>query len=91
MPLWENPNYVSPAKYRQQVRVSAKDKYESKLQQKVLREANRPTESYRLNPLDDLFKENVAEFVEGGEDGGGGGKVLGKGKKGKEKQKRVKT
>ncbi|XP_060517107.1 ribosome biogenesis protein BRX1 homolog [Cylas formicarius] len=56
--LWENPLYVSPAKHRQQVRLQAKNKYINRLQQKTHSEATRPVNSYKLTPLDDLFKED---------------------------------
>lgn len=59
--LWENPNYVSPAKYRQQVRLSAKHKYVNRVQQKVHAEATKPKDSYSLTPYDDLFKGNPIE------------------------------
>lgn len=35
--LWENPTYVSPARYRQMVRKEASAKYENKIDQKVQR------------------------------------------------------
>ncbi|KAB0798797.1 hypothetical protein PPYR_06677 [Photinus pyralis] len=58
LPLWENPKYVSPAKYRRHMQLSLKkDKYMSKKQQKLRAEANKPTKSYDLNPLDDVFKQ----------------------------------
>ncbi|CAG9829907.1 unnamed protein product [Diabrotica balteata] len=56
--LWENASYVSPARYRNQVRVAAKNKYVNRIQQKVHAEATRPTESYRMRPLDDIFQGN---------------------------------
>lgn len=54
--MWENPSYMSPAKYRQQLRISAKNKYVNRMQQKAHAEATRPTDSYKLTPLDDIFK-----------------------------------
>lgn len=61
-PLWENPKYVSPAKYRRQMQLSAKkDKYISKKQQKLRAEATKPETSYQLNPLDQVFKKDPIE------------------------------
>ncbi|CAG9761079.1 unnamed protein product [Ceutorhynchus assimilis] len=59
VPLWENPHYMSPARYRQQVRLEAKNKYVNRVQQKANFEATKPEgDSYKLKPLDDIFKEN---------------------------------
>lgn len=71
VPLWENPHYVSPAKYRQEFRLRAKNKYENKLMQKKHAEETEPTESYQLDPLDDLFKSDpleIAKEIENNED-----------------------
>lgn len=72
VPLWENPNYVSPAKYRQQVKLDAKYRYVNRIQQKIHKEITKPKESYKLTPLDDMFKGNPEEkaldFVEEGND-----------------------
>ncbi|XP_028137614.2 ribosome biogenesis protein BRX1 homolog [Diabrotica virgifera virgifera] len=56
--LWENASYMSPARYRNQVRIAAKNKYVNRIQQKVHAEATRPTESYKMRPLDDIFQGN---------------------------------
>ncbi|KAK4887588.1 hypothetical protein RN001_003859 [Aquatica leii] len=57
--LWENPKYVSPSKYRRQIRLAAKkDKYVDKKHQKLYAEATKPEITYKLNPLDDIFKKN---------------------------------
>lgn len=64
VPLWENPHYVSPAKYRQQLRLAAKNKYENKLHQKVNAKTKEVGESYKLNPLDDIFKEDPLNLAE---------------------------
>ncbi|KAJ8920157.1 hypothetical protein NQ315_011818 [Exocentrus adspersus] len=66
--LWENPHYLSPAKYRRQLKISARDKYVDRMQQKAHMEATRPKESYKLTPLDDMFKKDplkMAEEMEG--------------------------
>ncbi|RZB39377.1 ribosome biogenesis protein BRX1 -like [Asbolus verrucosus] len=54
--LWENPSYISPAKYRQQIRLSAKNKYLNRLQQKAHASANNSGDGYKLTPLDDIFE-----------------------------------
>ncbi|XP_023014011.1 ribosome biogenesis protein BRX1 homolog [Leptinotarsa decemlineata] len=54
--LWENPNYVSPSKYQLQLRLAAKNKYVNRVEQKLHAEATRPKDSYKLTPLDDIFK-----------------------------------
>ncbi|CAG9759683.1 unnamed protein product [Ceutorhynchus assimilis] len=59
VPLWENPHYMSPARYRQQVRLEAKNKYVNRVQQKVNFESTKPEgDSYKLKPLDEIFREN---------------------------------
>lgn len=58
VPLWENPHYVSPANYRRQLRLAAKNKYQNKLHQKLNAKTKEVGESYKLNPLDDIFKED---------------------------------
>ncbi|KAF5304559.1 hypothetical protein FQA39_LY09610 [Lamprigera yunnana] len=59
-PLWENPRYVSPAKYRRQLSLSAKkDKYINRKHQKLHAEASKPAVTYELNPLDDIFKKKT--------------------------------
>lgn len=63
VPLWENPHYVSPAKYRRQLRLSAKNKYQNKIQQKLNLKAKDVSETYKLNPLDDIFKEDPLEVA----------------------------
>lgn len=52
--LWENPNYISPAKYRQQIRLKAKHKYLNRLEQKE-NAAQKSGDSYKMTPLDDIF------------------------------------
>lgn len=48
---------MSPSRYRQQVRLEAKNKYVNRVQQKATAEATRPGgDSYKMTPLDDIFK-----------------------------------
>lgn len=52
---------MSPARYRQQIRLVAKNKYVNRIQQKVHAEATRPTDSYKLTPLQDIFQGDPLE------------------------------
>lgn len=56
--IWDNPNYISPAKYRQSISKKAGTKYINRIEQKMTQEARKPTKSYDLNPLDEIFKES---------------------------------
>lgn len=60
--LWENPDYTSPARYRQQLRKSSKYRYMNRTEQKVAKEVTRPKVSYALDDLNDIFQGN--EFQE---------------------------
>lgn len=66
--LWENPDYVSPAKHRQMLRKAAKDRYVNRLDQKVAYEGTRPKTSYALKQYDDIFRgdplQKALEFLE---------------------------
>ncbi|XP_019888450.1 ribosome biogenesis protein BRX1 homolog isoform X3 [Ooceraea biroi] len=65
--LWENPHYVSPAKYRQSLTKSAANKYKNRVEQKMAQRTNKPEESYALNPTDEIFKgdsQKVGEIRE---------------------------
>lgn len=59
--LWDNPHYISPAKYRQAINKKAGGKYINRIEQKLTQEANKPAVSYALNPLDDIFKGEPLE------------------------------
>ncbi|XP_047353010.1 ribosome biogenesis protein BRX1 homolog [Vespa velutina] len=59
--LWDNPLYVSPAKYRQLLNKKAAGKYVNRLEQKMVQQANKPKESYALNPVDEIFKGDPIE------------------------------
>lgn len=63
-PLWENPDYVSPSKYRQMIKKKAKGRYLNRLEQKVDHEATRPETSYKFNEMDDLFQGDDQEQAE---------------------------
>lgn len=55
-PIWENPNYQSPAKHRQLIRKAAKDKYLNKQQQKVEQEVNAPEVTHDFDPYAEVFQ-----------------------------------
>lgn len=59
--LWDNPVYVSPAKYRQSIVKKAAGKYLNRVEQKVAQQVMKPKESYALNPLDEIFKGDITE------------------------------
>ncbi|CAL7951837.1 unnamed protein product [Xylocopa violacea] len=59
--LWDNPTYISPAKFRQSLMKKAAGKYINKVEQKIAQEVNKPKESYSLNPTDEIFKGDPLE------------------------------
>ncbi|XP_031841740.2 ribosome biogenesis protein BRX1 homolog [Nomia melanderi] len=59
--LWENPVYISPAKFRQSINKKAAGRYINKVEQKLVQEVNKPKESYSLNPIDEIFKGDPLE------------------------------
>ncbi|CAG9819413.1 unnamed protein product [Phaedon cochleariae] len=63
VPLWSNPSYVSPAKYQLQVRLAAKNKYVNRIEQKAHAEITRPKDSYKLTPLEEVFKGDPLEVA----------------------------
>ena len=66
--LWENPDYISPAKYRRTVKKDSADRYINRITQKAHRELDRPEKTYDLNDIDDIFAgdafEKATEIVE---------------------------
>lgn len=54
--LWENPDYVSPAKYRQSLKKVTSDKYVNRIEQKVHHIANKPKVSYDFNELGEVLE-----------------------------------
>lgn len=62
--LWENSDYVSPARYRQQLKKKAKDRYVNRLEQKANYEATRPDTTYALDDLNQIFDNNEDELAE---------------------------
>lgn len=64
-PLWENPDYVTPAKHRRMLRASAKDKYVNRTEAKVRYETTQPTEAFNLDKVGkQVFVENEEEMAE---------------------------
>ncbi|XP_068980168.1 ribosome biogenesis protein BRX1 homolog [Bombus flavifrons] len=59
--LWDNPSYISPAKFRQSLKKNIAGKYINKVEQKVAQESSKPKESYSLNPMDEIFKGDPLE------------------------------
>ncbi|XP_067613740.1 ribosome biogenesis protein BRX1 homolog [Eurosta solidaginis] len=58
--IWENPNYVSPSRQRQMLKKAAKEKYVNRVEQKVHREANKPTNAYEGLEYEELFENENA-------------------------------
>ncbi|CAB0029631.1 unnamed protein product [Trichogramma brassicae] len=57
--LWDNPHYISPAKLRQAFNKQAGNKYMNRIEQRIAAKASKPEVSYPVDPIDDIFKENV--------------------------------
>lgn len=67
--IWENPEYTSPARYRQQLRKDSKYRYMNRTEQKVAAEVTRPKVSYALDELNEIFQgdevqEKAKKFLE---------------------------
>lgn len=64
-PLWENPNYVTPAKHRRQIRSLAKDKYNIRTESKARFEATQPTDAFNLDKVGhQVFVDNEEEMAQ---------------------------
>ncbi|OAD57783.1 Ribosome biogenesis protein BRX1 like protein [Eufriesea mexicana] len=59
--LWDNPTYISPAKFRHSLKKNSANKYINKMEQKMAQEVNKPEESYSLNPINEIFKGDPLE------------------------------
>lgn len=59
--LWENQDYVSPARYRQMLRKESKYRYMNRTEQKVQKEVTRPKISYKLDEYNDIFRDGELE------------------------------
>lgn len=71
--LWENPDYVTPAKHRRMLRTAAKDKYVNRTEVKARQEATQPKEAFKLDKFghevfvageEEMAKKLVEEEVE---------------------------
>ncbi|KAI8428597.1 hypothetical protein MSG28_007335 [Choristoneura fumiferana] len=62
--IWENPKYVSPAKLRQAYSKKAGDKYERRIEKKVVYEATKPETGYPDIEDAEFFKGDVMEKAE---------------------------
>lgn len=64
-PLWENPEYVTPARHRRTLRAAAKDKYVNRTETKARYEATQPTEAFNLDKFGhEVFVDNEEEMAE---------------------------
>lgn len=59
--IWENDDYISPARHRQQLKKAAKDKYLHRVEKKATYEATRPKHTYNLNDMDEIFEGDTIE------------------------------
>ncbi|CAO1322809.1 unnamed protein product [Diamesa hyperborea] len=60
--LWENPDYVTPAKHRQMLRNQAKDRYVNRTESKVRYESTKPTAPFDLDKYGhEVFNSNLEE------------------------------
>lgn len=70
--LWENPDYISPAKHRQMLKRASQGRYVDRLNQKTTYEGTRPKVTYIMNEFNNIFHgdplEKAAEFLEQEED-----------------------
>ncbi|XP_033221660.1 ribosome biogenesis protein BRX1 homolog [Belonocnema kinseyi] len=57
--IWDNPTYISPAKFRQAFKKRAAGKYENRIDQKMAQKANKPEVIWALNPTQEIFKGDV--------------------------------
>jgi hypothetical protein len=53
--------YFISLQYRCQIRKFAASKYENRLEKKVAYEESRPKDSYKLNPIDEIFSGDTME------------------------------
>ncbi|KAL9903528.1 ribosome biogenesis protein BRX1 homolog [Glossina fuscipes fuscipes] len=67
--LWENPDYVSPAKQRQIFKKAVKERYVNRVEQKVHHETTFPKNAYESLAYDEIFEDNdpieTAKLLEG--------------------------
>lgn len=49
--LWENPEYVTPAKHRRMLKANAKDKYINRTEAKARYDATQPSQAFNLDKV----------------------------------------
>lgn len=63
--IWENPDYVAPAKHRRLLRTAAKDKYLNRTEVKARYEATQPTEAFKLDKFGhEVFADGEEEMAQ---------------------------
>jgi len=60
---WANPHFVTPAKYRSDLKKAIAGKYSNRIQQKIEYEQSRPKVSYKLDPSDEIFQVQPQESI----------------------------
>jgi ribosome biogenesis protein BRX1 len=64
-PLWENPDYVTPARHRRLLKAAAKDKYINRTEAKARYETTQPTEAFNLDKFGkQVFVDDEEEMAE---------------------------
>lgn len=62
--LWENPDYVTPAKHRRMIRTAAKDKYINRTEAKARYDATEPTQAFNLDKIGhEVFVDDEEEMA----------------------------
>lgn len=59
--LWQNPFYITPGKYRRQVRVEASNKYKNRVDQKAAYLRKKAKNVFSERTQDDIFQGDVLE------------------------------
>lgn len=63
--LWENIDYVAPAKHRRMLRTAAKDKYLNRTEVKARYEASQPKEAFKLDKFGhEVFADGEEEMAQ---------------------------
>lgn len=63
--LWDNPNYVTPAKHRRMIRTAARDTYVNRTEAKARYNSTQPTEAFNLDKIGhEVFADNEEEMAE---------------------------
>lgn len=63
--IWENPDYVTPAKHRRMLKLTAKDKYVNRTTAKAQYDATMPTQSYNIDKVgQEVFVNDEEEMAQ---------------------------